>query len=149
MKKKLLVILCIAAMLVTIGLVSAVLTTHYSMPQTATPPAPTPSPSPTPPPATISASFQVNGQSWTNNTAISWGQLVAGANTKSIVVTNTGTVAISSVTIINTGLPSGWSETLVMDSPSGGSIPGTITLTADASVTGTQTWYSSIILTSP
>lgn len=68
MKKKILVVLCIAAMLVTIGLVSAVLSTHYDMPQTGT--------------------------------------------------------------------------------PSGSNIPGTITLNADASVSGLQSWTSSIVLTS-
>jgi hypothetical protein len=138
MKKKLLVILCIVTIFATIGLVYAIsLTTHYNMPQTATPP------------VSISASFTVNGQAWSNNTAISWGQLVAGANTMPIVVTNTGSVAISSVTISNTGLPAGWSETIAMGAPSGSNIPGTITLTADNSVTGTQSWSSSIILTSP
>ena len=149
MKKKLLVIICLFAMFATIGVVYAVLTTHYDMPQTATPPAPTASPSPTPPPATISASFQINGQPWTNNTAVSWGQLVAGANTKPIIVTNTGNVAISSVSISSVGLPVGWTETIVMGTPSGSNIPGTITLNADASVSGLQSWTSSITLTSP
>jgi hypothetical protein len=149
MKKKLLVLICMIAMLATIGVVYAALTTHYDMPQTATPPAPTASPSPTPPPATISASFQVNGQPWTNNTTVSWGQLVAGANTKPIIVTNTGNVAIASVSISSVGLPVGWTETIVMGTPSGSNIPGTITLNADASVSGLQSWTSSITLTSP
>ena len=149
MKKKLLVIICMIVLLATIGVVYAALTTHYDMPQTATPPAPTASPSPTPPPATISASFQVNGSPWTNNTAVSWGQLVAGANTKTLAVTNTGTVAIALVSISSVGLPVGWSETITMGTAVGSTIPCVITLNADASVSGLQSWNSSIILTSP
>jgi hypothetical protein len=150
MKRKLLIIICLFAMLATIGVVYAALTTHYDMPQTATPPVPTPSPSPTPPPATISASFQVNGSPWTNNTVVSWGQLVAGANTKTLAVTNTGTVAIALVSISNgVGFPVGWSETITMGTAVGSTIPCVITLNADASVSGLQSWTSSIILTSP
>jgi hypothetical protein len=137
MKKKLLLILCIIAMLVTIGVVYAAISAQYRMPQTATAP------------QTISATFQVNGQPWTNNTSISWGQLQVGANTMPIVVTNTGSVAISSVSINNVGLPTGWTETISMGAPSGSSIPGTITLTADTSVSGSQSWTSTITLTSP
>jgi hypothetical protein len=136
MKKKLLVILCIAAMLVTIGLVSAVLTTRYSMPQTATAPVD----------LSPLATFTINGQAWTNDTTISWGQLQLGANTKSIMIVNAGPVALvpSGITMTTTGLPVGWSETLTLGTPTGAGIPGTITLNADASVSGPQSWSSVI-----
>ena len=139
MKKKILVILCIATLMITLGTVFALLTTTYNMPQTATPPAD----------LHPLATFTIAGQPWTNGTAISWGQLVLGDNTKSILITNAGPVALNplGITMVNTGLPAGWTETLVLGTPTGSGIPGTITLHADASVTGVQSWSSVISIT--
>jgi hypothetical protein len=139
MKKKILVIICMLTMFATIGVVYAVLTTQYSLPQTALAPVDN---SPL-------ATFTINGATWTNGAAINWGQLQLGRNTISILVVNAGPVALtpSSVTMTTTGLPSGWSETLTMGTATGAGIPGTITLYATASVTGSQSWSSVINLT--
>jgi hypothetical protein len=140
MKKKTSILVIITIALISIGTVYAAaiaLSAHYSIPQTATAP------------IGVSASFTINGQAWTNGTSISWGQLQLGTNTMPLTVTNTGSVVIATVTITNTGLPNGWTETITMGTPIGSTIPGTITLNADASVIGTQTWTSTITLTSP
>ena len=132
-----LIAICIVAMLAAMGVVYAAISTHYNMPQTAIAP------------FGVAATFTVNGQAWTNNTSIDWGQLQLGDNTMPIIVTNAGSVAIASVTMNSVGLPSGWTETVVMGVPSGSGIPGTIILHADASVSGSQSWISTITLTSP
>jgi hypothetical protein len=138
MKGKMLVVLCIIGMLVGVGVAwAAVLSAQYRMPQTALAP------------VGAAATFTINGQPWTNNTAIDWGQLNFGDNTKSIVVTNAGSVGIASVTLTSVGLPSTWTETITMGAPAGGGIPGTITLHADASVQGSQSWVSTITISSP
>jgi len=130
----------VIAVIVAIGYASY--SRQYSLPQTAT------APSPSPPPNPVSATFTVNGQQWTDGTAINWGQLVNGDNTIPITITNTGSVAIASVSISSVGLPQGWTETITTGQPSGSTIPGTITLHAESSVSGTQSWTSTITLAS-
>ncbi|MBE3141216.1 MAG: hypothetical protein IMZ53_11640 [Thermoplasmata archaeon] len=135
--KKIILPITILLIFAVSGLAYASLTANYSLPQTATAP------------IGASATFTINGQPWTNGTAITWGQLVIGVNTIPITVTNTGSVAITSINIVNTGLPAGWTETIALGTPSGSSIPGTITLNADASVTGQQSWASVITISGP
>lgn len=135
--KKTIAILAAICLSSLLGIACGVLSTQYSMPQTATAP------------VGASASFTIDGEAWVNGDSIDWGQLQIGANTKAISVTNTGSVAIASVTISSTGLPAGWTETITMGTPTGSSIPGTITLTADASVTGSQSWTSVITISGP
>ncbi len=137
MKKKAVIILSVLAMFSLSAFAYASLTAHYSVPQSAIAP------------VGASTTITINNQAWTNGTAINWGQLQMGTNTVPIVLTNTGSCQIASVTIQNTGLPAGWSETISMGTPSGSSIPGTITLNADASVQGTQSWTSVITISGP
>lgn len=143
-KKHIVIILVLAIVIgISIGAVLALYTKDYTLPQDAIAPLPTATPNP------VSATFTINGQPWSNNSPIHWNQLQWGDNTMPITVTNTGSVAIASVSISSTGLPAGWTETITMGSPTGATIPGIITLHADASVTGTQSWTSTITLTSP
>jgi hypothetical protein len=135
--KKAIICLAVVALFASFGFVYASLTAHYNIPQSAIAP------------VGASASITINGQPWTNGTAISWGQLQMGTNTIPITLTNTGSCAINSVIISNTGLPTGWTETITMGTPSGSSIPGIITLNADASVSGSVSWTSVITISGP
>jgi hypothetical protein len=144
MKRKLLIFIIILGIStgIIMGSIAATLMHSYSLPQTATPPSPTPTPNP------VSATFTINGQAWTDGTLIAWGQLQNGNNVLPITITNTGSVAISSVVLSSPTLPSGWTEVFTQTSVSGDTIFGTITLHADASVTTQQSWTTTITLNS-
>ena len=59
----------------------------------------------------ISVETYVEGQAWTNNTAVDWGNVTPGQTyTKTLDIHNTGTATIT-VTFLVSNLPSGWSLT--------------------------------------
>ena len=143
------VVLGIITLCVSVGAVVALagLSNTYNGPMTGSGPTPSPSPTPTP---TLSASFLVSGNSWTNGTAVNWGNLVLGANTKTISLTNTGNTVIQTVSITTSGLPSGWTLGLNIAGPIavGGNANGVLTLTTDGGSPGAQAWAFTITVTS-
>ena len=99
----------------------------------------------------LALTFKVDGVSWTNLTALpSWGNgLIAGQTvTKTISITNTGNVPVTSITLTtdpSTPLPSGWTETIsalpATLAPGATATGGTISLTPSSTATfGSYNW---------
>ena len=104
-------------------------------------------------PSVFEVSMTVNGIPWENNTAIKWDDFTVGiySQVKQFAFTNIGSSNITSIEIVNSDLPSGWTETL---SSFGSAILlpgyigyGNLTLTTPTvPASGNYTWTTAIII---
>ena len=132
------VALCIVGLLVGLASGTVIVQNLYKLPQTGTLA------------SDMSVTIKINSAAWTNGTAVDWGALKAGQTfTKTVDITNVGTIQINSITLTNEGLPSNWTETLsTLTGPLNPTLvaSGTLTLIVPANATaGSFTWNSYII----
>jgi uncharacterized membrane protein len=102
--------------------------------------------------STFTLTITLDGVAWTNNTAIDWGTVTPNSTpTKTIIFTNTGTVPISTISLVISGLPIGWIEampSLTTALNPGQQATGTIQLTVpNNAIAGDYSW-NGIVTTS-
>lgn len=135
MKKKNILLLVLVCALSTVTLVSALtVLSVFTIPMTATV-------------ATQgSAAITINQQAYTSGTPINWGTVNWGTTNESITIQNNANTALTP-SIVNSGLPTGWSLTLSLNQPiaAGQSATGTLTLTVpNTAASGDNSWSSAI-----